>query len=331
MKEDVLEQVVDDYLQSLGFLTRSNIRFRPSPAHPDYAGQADSGWGDIDVLGYSPKRFGADRVWVVSCKSWQAGLDPGRRLDQLVVGKEWHVHREVWVPKWGQALCDTVEQLTGQRAFRFFTAVTRLKGQIDRWPEWGQHPQVQSSLDGNWVGFLRLEDMWRRTLETSTTTLAGSVMGRLAQMLLAAGQAAVEEPVQELEPALTHPHEERDWSFRSLGGMWVPPPPAADFEDINRYGHTVDGYRYAAKYYGAEGDPSALRRLVDEASPRPRRSFELLRLEQFYDVRSWRFAGMYPDEPEDLERALGLHQAIGQAWASRRFDRQDAPVPHKSS
>jgi hypothetical protein len=101
-EEDVLEQVVDDYLQSLGFLTRGNVRYRPSAAHPDYVAQKDSGWGDIDVIGYSPTRYGADRVWVVSCKSWQVGLDPGGRLDQLHAGKEWHAHRELWVPKRGR-------------------------------------------------------------------------------------------------------------------------------------------------------------------------------------------------------------------------------------
>lgn len=100
MKEDVLEQVVDDYLRSLGFLTHANVRFRPSPAHPDYVASQDSGWSDIDVIGFSPMRYGADRVWVVSCKSWQTGLDPGKRLDQLRAGgvKEARVHREVWIP-----------------------------------------------------------------------------------------------------------------------------------------------------------------------------------------------------------------------------------------
>ncbi len=80
------------------------MRYRPSPAHPNYVAQKDSGWGDIDVIGYSPTRYGADRVWVVSCKSWQVGLDLGGRLDQLHAGKEWHAHRELWVPKRGRPL-----------------------------------------------------------------------------------------------------------------------------------------------------------------------------------------------------------------------------------
>ena len=33
MKEDVLEQVVEDYLQSRGYFTRHNVRFKPAPDH----------------------------------------------------------------------------------------------------------------------------------------------------------------------------------------------------------------------------------------------------------------------------------------------------------
>ena len=36
MKEDILEQIVDDYLQFKGYFTTHNVRFKPDPAHPDY-------------------------------------------------------------------------------------------------------------------------------------------------------------------------------------------------------------------------------------------------------------------------------------------------------
>lgn len=325
MKEDVLEQVVDDYLQGLGFLTRSNVRFRPSASHPAYNAQQDSGWSDIDVIGYSPTRYGADRVWVVSCKSWQTGLDPGGRLDQLRAGKEWQVHRELWVPKWGQALCDTVERLTGQRTFRFFTAVTKLKGQVDRWHEWQQEPRILEALDANWVGFLRLEDMWARTLATSTTTLAGSVMGRLAQMLLAAGQATMQPVTADLDPELTLPHQQADQAYPSLGGMWLAPPAASDCYHVSLYGNTLLGCQYANRHYGVEASPEGLLRLV-QASPRwSERSFELLRLEQFYEVRSWHHGGYVPEHGEDFDKAMTLHHEVQRAWADRRFDRADVP------
>lgn len=322
MKEDVLEQVVDDYLGTLGFFTQSNIKFRPSPQHPDYAGNKDTGYSDIDVLGYAPARYGADRVWVVSCKAWQDGIDPGKRLDELRKGSdEWRRHRELWSPKWGQALCDKVESITGQRAFRHFTAVTRLKGDIWRWHEWREEPQVRLSLEGNWVGFLRLEDMWQRTLATSTTTVAGSVMGRLAQMLIAASQAAATPAEPDSDEQLTRPHEHED-DYTCIAGMWLPPPPVSGPEDINRYGHTVQGYDYARIHYRADASPEGLKRLLQTAEPWASRSFEMLRLEQFLRVRDWHHAGLLPADEADIAGALSLHHAIEAAWVNRRFDRR---------
>ena len=31
MKEDILEQLVDDYLQTEGYFTRHNLKFKPDP------------------------------------------------------------------------------------------------------------------------------------------------------------------------------------------------------------------------------------------------------------------------------------------------------------
>ena len=36
MKEDILEQVVDDYLQARGFFTRHSIKFKPRKDHPAF-------------------------------------------------------------------------------------------------------------------------------------------------------------------------------------------------------------------------------------------------------------------------------------------------------
>lgn len=337
MKEDVLEQVVDDYLQSIGFLTTHNVRFKPSPSHPDYVANQDSVPSDIDVLGYAPNRFGADRVWVISCKAWQEGLDPGKRLDELrqekVKGKSqvWRRHREVWSPKWGLALCDRVEELTGQRGFRYFTAVTRLRGKVSRWHEWREEEQIQTCLEGNWVGFLRLEDMWQRTIATSTTTLAGSVMGRLAQMLIAAGQAQPEAPDEaDDDPQLTRPHEQDEDDYPSVAGMWIAPPPVADAGAISRYAHTVDGYSYAKLHYGRGGTPERLYEFVRDVDL-DRTSFERLRLAQFYEARSWHHQGYEPggmtptgsmsEDREGVNAALALHHAIEAAWSEQRFDR----------
>lgn len=82
MKEDVLEQIVDDYLQMQGYFTTHNVRFNP-PKDQDYVTRDESVSSDIDVVGLHPLRTGADRVMVVSYKSWQSGFDAARILAQL--------------------------------------------------------------------------------------------------------------------------------------------------------------------------------------------------------------------------------------------------------
>ena len=105
MKEDILEQLVDDYLQSEGYFTIHNVKFRPSSEHPDYVTKTDSNYSDIDVLGINPNRRGYSRVWAVSCKSWQFGFDPEAKIrqianGQIVSGREaWKPFRELVVPK----------------------------------------------------------------------------------------------------------------------------------------------------------------------------------------------------------------------------------------
>ena len=49
-KEDVLEQIVEDYLQHRGYFTVHNIRFRPDPAQPDYVTNQDAVYSDVDVV-----------------------------------------------------------------------------------------------------------------------------------------------------------------------------------------------------------------------------------------------------------------------------------------
>lgn len=58
MKEDVLEQIVDDYLQFDGYFTMHNVRFRPSPDDPDYERAQDAVPSDVDVVGYHPAKGG---------------------------------------------------------------------------------------------------------------------------------------------------------------------------------------------------------------------------------------------------------------------------------
>lgn len=193
MKEDVLEQVVDDYLQFEGYFTTHNIRFKPSKDHPKYKSQLDSVSSDVDVVGYNPKLNGNDRVVVVSCKAWQSGFDAPAILSQLrgeaknPKRPRMLQFRELWIPKWADAFVDEIEKLTGTNRFTYLLAVTRLKGDPSGWET---DQTIQSNLRGNPFRFLPLETMWSHVLEKVTTTPAASEMGRLAQILKAAGLTA---------------------------------------------------------------------------------------------------------------------------------------------
>lgn len=196
MKEDVLEQIVDDYLQFKGYFTTHNVRFRPRPDHRDYVPDQDRVPSDVDVVGYHPGRTGVDRVVVVTCKAWQTGFNAGRKLGELRGEKRspkratWHHFRELWVPKWSEAFRDKIADLTGQSTFAYRIAVTRSRGEGDA-DAWAEDPTIKESLGDCSFGFLTLQEMmWATMLAELTTTPAASEMGRLAQLLKAAGLTA---------------------------------------------------------------------------------------------------------------------------------------------
>jgi hypothetical protein len=97
MKEDVLEQIVDDYLQFNGYFTVHNVSFWPRKDHPDYIGEQDSVSSDVDVVGYRPRNAEGERVVVVSCKAWQAGFDATAKLAELR-GERRGPKRPTWKP-----------------------------------------------------------------------------------------------------------------------------------------------------------------------------------------------------------------------------------------
>jgi hypothetical protein len=193
MKEDVLEQIVDDYLQFQGYFTTHNVRFRPSQAHAEFVSKEDSVSSDVDVVGYHPTRNGVDRIVVVTCKAWQVGFDATAKLAELRGERKgpkratWRHFRELWVPKWSEAFRAKIEELTGASAFSYRIAVTRLKGNDTAWET---DPRIKTNLAGCSFGFLTLEEMWATMLAKLTTTPASSEMGRLAQLLKAAGLTA---------------------------------------------------------------------------------------------------------------------------------------------
>jgi hypothetical protein len=195
MKEDVLEQVVDDYLKFNGYFTTHNIGFKPRSDHPDYVAAQDSVRSDVDVVGYHPGKKGVERVLVVSCKAWQDGFDATAKLAELRGEKKnpkretWKQFRELWSPKWSEAFRAKISELTGQEAFTYRLAVTRLRGRPEAW---ASDPTIAGNLDGCSIGFLPLEEMWAVMLKELTTTPAASEIGRLAQLLKAAGLTAPE-------------------------------------------------------------------------------------------------------------------------------------------
>jgi len=189
MKEDILEQIVDDYLQHRGYFTVHNVRFNPAKDHPEYVANQDSVASDVDVVGYNPLEQGAARVWVVSCKSWQPGFDATAQLRRALAGKKpgkragWQSFRELFNEKWAEAFRNKVTAITGATQFSYSIAVTSLRGDVEAWTK---SETIQRNLGGNPFSFLTLEEMWAGVIDSITTTPAASEIGRLAQLLKAA-------------------------------------------------------------------------------------------------------------------------------------------------
>jgi len=190
VKEDILEQVVDDYLQARGFFTRHNIKFRPRKDHRHFVSKDDSVPSDIDVIGVNPHHRGPSRVWVVSCKSWQSGFNVRSKLAELEQNKirsgreSWRFFRELMMPKWSEAFCEAVFRETGSRAFTYITAVTRLSGDHS---EWENHTRFRKALRGNPIRLLSLSEMVTEILPGITKTPSSSDIGRTLQLLKASG------------------------------------------------------------------------------------------------------------------------------------------------
>lgn len=190
MKEDILEQLVDDYLKFNGFFTLHNVKFQPAKTDPEYVQKDDCVASDIDVVGFHPMREGIDRVWVVSCKSWQAGFDPKRRIQLIngnkkISGREaWQSFRELVKKKWADGLIAEIEKLTGSRKFTYITAVTRLRGEA---AVWQNHQPFIDNLHGNPIRILTLQEILSDLYEKTDTTVASSEVGRLVQVIKASG------------------------------------------------------------------------------------------------------------------------------------------------
>lgn len=194
MKEDILEQMVDEYLQHNGYFTRHNLKFRPEKDHADYDKRADAVHSDIDVIGIHPLRTGPDRVVAISCKSWQQGFNPqymcaAIEQDKDVGGrKAWMGFRELTRPKWAEAFRAEVQRVTGATAFTYITAVTRLTPHSDR-TCWEQNNTFRANLAGNPIRLLTFDEMLNEVFRDINQTVASSQLGRMLQLIKASGWA----------------------------------------------------------------------------------------------------------------------------------------------
>jgi hypothetical protein len=192
MKEDVLEQVVDDYLMHHGYFTRHNLRFMPAIDHTEFDPKTDSNHSDIDVVGIHPFREGAERVLVLSCKAWQGGFDPAARVSAIVLGKTvsgrptWKGFRELCQPKWSEAFVKAVENATGSSRFTYCAVVTKLLNPASR-NLWETNAQFRAAINGNPIRILTLAEMLTDLWVMLTKTPAASEIGRAIQLMKAAG------------------------------------------------------------------------------------------------------------------------------------------------
>lgn len=193
MTEDVLEQVVDDWLRRGGYFTRTNVRFGPAVGDAGYSSRAHNQRSDLDVLAVKPTETGATGVLAVSCKAMQAGFSrtdgsPPRTPTCVYNGKDARKHlRELWDPVWAAALRRRVHELTGSHHFTYAFAVTRVgSGGNTDVDCWLQHPIVSKNLAGNPCEVLTFGRMWSELRQDVKEQIEPSHVGRLAQLLKAA-------------------------------------------------------------------------------------------------------------------------------------------------
>ena len=189
-KEDILEQIVEEYLVHKGYFVQHNLKFLPRKDHPDFEPKKDSNHSDIDVVGFHPTLKGSHKVVVVSCKSWQSGFNPASEINaienqKIIRGREaWQAFRELTKPKWSEAFVSAIKAATGTDEFTYVLAVAKVNGDKSVWET---YQPFQEALSGNPITILTFRDMVSEIQEQLTTTLAATEVGRMLQLFSAAG------------------------------------------------------------------------------------------------------------------------------------------------
>lgn len=143
MKEDILEQLIEDwYVTNPGWFVKHNVKYRPSNSHFEFNSKKDSVNSDIDIIAYSALKRRPNNVHVISCKSWQGGLNIKNlcsvleneaeynavERDKFQKREDWKKFRELVSDKWIESFINTIEKETGQRDFTYKIAVTKIIG-----------------------------------------------------------------------------------------------------------------------------------------------------------------------------------------------------------
>jgi len=189
-KEDILEQIVEEYLLHDGYFVRHNLKFRPRPDDQGFITSQHSNHSDIDVIGWHPKKTGYEKLVVVSCKSWQEGFNPAKQINAVKKGAKlggreaWKSARELWREIWANAFIREIEEATGTKKFTYITAATHVVG--DR-SIWENHLMFKKHLKGNPVKIIDLTQMMNFIVPRLSTTVAGTEVGRTLQLFKAAG------------------------------------------------------------------------------------------------------------------------------------------------
>jgi len=197
MKEDILEQLVEDYFQRRGYFTRHNVKFLPRETHPDYVKKEDCVHSDIDILGYNPLENGAECVVAVNCKSWQGGFRADHCIkkfeEQGVVSRPrvvWKRFRELMSEKWAESFAGKIKELTGTTEFAHYTAVTVLKTKNEEATRhmWQKKCRgFTKTMSKKPIRILTLREILDELWSSTDTTVAESEVGRLLQVIRASG------------------------------------------------------------------------------------------------------------------------------------------------
>jgi hypothetical protein len=189
-KEDILGQIVEEYLRHQGFFVQRNVKYKPNRLDEGYESKSDSVPSDIDVLAIHPLRSGADSVLAVNIKSWQSGFNFKTVIAEIennkrVAGRSSERrYREFAIPRWSLAFRSAIQNATGSKLFTHVLAVTLAKGDPTLWEQYGP---FREAMAGNPLKVVTLSDMVLAIEERLTTTPAATDIGRTLQLFKAAG------------------------------------------------------------------------------------------------------------------------------------------------